>query len=157
MYSSLCPLQRIFPAPITHVQPSAKKSNCRRNKRKGLSALRSKIFLAVSVDQDTSLQRKEGLLNTATGRTGSLAEDKLCAEVPCLRNVPGLSYGLVDGWVQVLEVAAETLSAESGPGNVLVHAVGVFVPCKEIYELVELKLIVMMNLHSGWLSLTLWR
>ena len=82
------------------------------------------------MNQDASLQRSECLLDTATGRTGGLAEHKLCAEIPCLGNVPGLGDGLVDDGVEVLEIAAETLGAESGPGNVLVHAVGVFIPCR---------------------------
>ena len=53
----------------------------------------------------------------------------MSAEGPSFRNVPGLGDVLADGWVEVLEIAAKAFCREGGPGNELVHAVGVFVPC----------------------------
>lgn len=84
--------------------------------------------LVLAVDLNATFQRSELLLNTTTRRTSWLAEDELSAERPGLGNVPLLSNVLADGGVEVLEVAAETLSSQGGPGDELVHAVGMFVP-----------------------------
>lgn len=90
--------------------------------------MQRKDLVLLSIYLDTTLQRSKLLLNTTTGRTSRLAKDQLSAKRPSLRNVPGLGDVLADGGVEMLEIAAETFGGEGGPGDELVHAVGVFVP-----------------------------
>jgi len=81
-----------------------------------------------TINLNTFLQRSKLLLNTATRWAGSLAADELGAEGPGLRNTPGLGHEVVDDWVVVLEVAAETFVGEGGPGNELGHSLGMLIP-----------------------------
>lgn len=73
------------------------------------------MLLSVPVDQNTTLQRSESLLNTTARWADGLAEDQLSAEVPALGHVPGLRGGLADRGIEVLQIAPETFGAESGP------------------------------------------
>ena len=111
-----------FAASISPVKTIA--SMC---KGKILSSPRTLVLGTVHLN--TFLQRSKLLINTATGWAGSLAANELSAEGPGLRNTPSLGNEVVDDWVVVLEVAAETFVGEGGPSNELGHSLSVLIPC----------------------------
>ena len=116
--------------------------------------MQRKDLVLLSINLNTTLQRSKLLLNTTTGRTSRCAEDQLGAKRPSLRNVPGLSDVLADGGMEVLEIAAETFGGKGGPGDELVHAVGVFVPFIPKISISKLKVWKRVgggNLQSGYL------
>lgn len=60
------------------------------------------------------------LLLASRSRWGT--NNELCLELPALGDLPLSCDLLVDQWVVVLEVCAETLSLEGGPDGELMHA-----------------------------------
>lgn len=91
------------------------------------------------------LDRLERLLRWR--RSAGRAEDQLGAQRPASWQVPGLAHALVDERVVVLQVAAEALGLEGGPGGDLVRAVGVAGP---EWEAVGVKGEVGLHLLDGW-------
>jgi hypothetical protein len=87
------------------------------------------LFL-LTIDLDAWLKRSELLVNATTRRSSRLSENQLSTKGPRWRNIPGLCNALANSRVEVLEIAAETLIAKSGPGNELIHAIAVFIPWK---------------------------
>src|SRR5712671_2599923 len=72
------------------------------------------LFTLCTVNLQPFTQLAEGLLPRAACRG---AEDQLGVELPVLRDVPGLLHASVDQRVVVLQVGAEALSHQSGPGD----------------------------------------
>lgn len=89
------------------------------------------LFTLCTVNLQPFTQLAEGLLPRAARRG---AEDQLGVELPVLGDVPGLLHASVDQRVVVLQVGAEALSHQSGPGDVLGHTLGADGPEGEIFR-----------------------